>query len=91
MAQHQNAALRRQIGARLRELRVAAGVSSQEALAERAGIHRTYIGRVERGESGITVEALTAILAALDLSLAEFFSVAWFQKAQKAKTPRRRS
>ena len=28
-------------------------------------VHRTYVGRLERGESGVTVEALAAILAAI--------------------------
>ncbi len=31
--------------------------------------HRTYVGRLERGESGVTVEVLAAILAALGISL----------------------
>ena len=52
---------------RLRE----AGITSQEALAAKAGVHRTYVGRLERGESGITVEALAAILAVLDVSLGD--------------------
>ena len=33
--------------------------------------HRTYVGRLERGESGVTVEALAAILAALDVGLGQ--------------------
>ena len=69
MAQHVNARLRRQIGERLKELRLEAGVSSQETLAHKAGVHRTYMGRLERGESGVTVEALAALLAALGVSL----------------------
>ena len=36
-------------------------------------MHRTYVGRLERGESGVTVEALAAILAPLGVSLSEFF------------------
>ena len=36
-------------------------------------MHRTYVGRLERGESGVTVEALAAILAALGVSLKKFF------------------
>ena len=86
MAHHQNAALRRQIGDRLRELRTRAGITSQEALADRAGVHRTYVGRLERGESGVTVEALAAILAPLGLSLGEFFAPF---SAVKVRTPRR--
>ena len=39
-----------------------AGITPQESLAHKAGVHRTYVGRLERGESGVTVEALAAIL-----------------------------
>lgn len=88
MAHHQNRALRRAIGTRLRDLRQEAGISSQEALAYKAGVPRTYIGRPERGESGVTVEALTAILGALGVSLGEFFGA--FTEVAKPSTPRRR-
>ena len=86
MAQHINTRLRRAIGQRIRELRLEAEISSQESLASKAGVHRTYVGRLERGESGVTVEALAAILAALRVSLGEFFSP--FQKVVKTRTPR---
>jgi hypothetical protein len=35
---------------------------SHESLAAKAGVHRTHVGRLERAESGVTVEALEAIL-----------------------------
>ena len=89
MAQHHNAHLRQQIGARLRALRARAEITSQEKLADKAGVHRTYVGRLERGESGITIEALAAILAPLGVSLAEFFRP--FQSALRPRTPRRRT
>ena len=88
MAQHVNKRLRKAIGERLRELRLKAGITSQEALAHKAGVHRTYIGRLERGESGVTVEALAAILAAMDLSLREFFRP--FKDVVRPRSPRRR-
>ncbi len=46
------------------------------------------VGRLERGESGVTVEALAAILAALGVSLGEFFKP--FAKVVRPRTPRRR-
>jgi transcriptional regulator with XRE-family HTH domain len=80
--------LRRQIGARLRELRTEAGITSQEKLAEKAGVHRTYVGRLERGESGVTVDMLAAILAAIPTSLSAFFQP--FTKIRRPRTPRKR-
>ena len=46
-------------------------------------MHRTYVGRLERGESGVKVEALAAILAALDV----FFKP--FKDVVRPRTPRR--
>ncbi len=47
------------------------------------------MGRLERGESGVTVEALAAILAPLGVSLQEFFKP--FKEVVKPRTPRRRN
>jgi len=62
------------IGDRVHELRLAKGITSQEKLGELASdLHRTFIGRVERGETNISIENLQAITKALEVSLAEFF------------------
>ncbi len=42
---------------------------SQEVLAERCGLHRTYIGSVERAERNVTIESLDKIAKALKVSV----------------------
>jgi transcriptional regulator with XRE-family HTH domain len=82
------ASLRRSIGQRLHELRLRAGITSQEKLASLAGVHRTYVGRLERGETGVTVDTLAAVLAAMKVSLSEYFRP--FNQPVSPPTPRRR-
>ena len=53
-----------------------------------AGVHRTYVGRLERGDSGVTVDTLAAVLAPLGVSLSEFFRP--FKVPVSPRTPRRR-
>jgi transcriptional regulator with XRE-family HTH domain len=63
---------RRIIGEAIRNHRKAAGFS-QEILAEKADLHRNYIGEVERGEKTISVDALMRVASALRVSVHEFF------------------
>jgi len=51
-------------GAAVRRRRVALGVS-QEKLADRAGLHRTYVGDVERGLRNISLTNIVRLAAAL--------------------------
>ncbi|MGH9890664.1 MAG: helix-turn-helix domain-containing protein [bacterium] len=60
--------LRKAFGAHLRSLREGAGIS-QEALASRAGLHRTYVGSVERGERNPTLESMFVLAQALEVPL----------------------
>jgi len=46
---------------------------SQEELAEKAGVHRTYIGSVERGERNITINVMEKICMALEMPIIDFF------------------
>lgn len=59
-------------GERVREERHRLGLS-QEELGARAGVHRTYIGMIERAEKNITLENIEKIAGALRLKIADFF------------------
>jgi len=60
------------IGERLRIYRNRAGIN-QEKLAEKAGIHPTYVGQLERGEKSATLETVAKIARALDLPFEVLF------------------
>ena len=55
---------------RVREERGKQGIS-QEALAVKAGVHRTYVGMIERAEKNLTLSNIERIAKALRLSIAE--------------------
>lgn len=46
---------------------------SQEELAARAGVHRTYIGMIERAEKNITLGNIEKICKALNIKIRDFF------------------
>lgn len=48
----------------LKELRTSAGLS-QEELADRAGLHRTYVSSIEREQRNVTLENIFALAEAL--------------------------
>ncbi|MDP3010298.1 MAG: helix-turn-helix transcriptional regulator [Methylococcales bacterium] len=47
---------------------------SQEALADKADLDRTYISGIERGVRNITLDSLEQIINALDVDIASFFA-----------------
>ncbi len=55
-------------GQKVREERAKLGLS-QEELASRAGVHRTYIGMIERAEKNITLENIEKIAKALSVPI----------------------
>lgn len=60
------------LGENLRKAREKCGLS-QEELAYQAGVHRTYVGGVERGEYNVTVLTLLKFTKALGMSLRDAF------------------
>lgn len=57
----------------LRKIRLAKGLS-QEYLAELAGLHRTYIGSVERGERNISIDNMERVASALGRDLRDLLT-----------------
>jgi transcriptional regulator with XRE-family HTH domain len=64
---------RRVFGERVRRVRLERG-HSQEALAELCGLHRTYIGAIERGERNVSLLNIVAISRALGIATADLMA-----------------
>ena len=61
------------LGRAIRELRLAVGIS-QEGLADRSSLHRTYIGGIERGERNLSYANLLRVAAALQVRPSELLA-----------------
>ena len=57
----------------LRKIRIERGFS-QEEFAEVCGLHRNYLGGIERGERNITLDTLSQIADAIDVSPIQLLS-----------------
>lgn len=64
--------IKKRIGIRIRELRLKMSLS-QEQLALRADIDRTYMTSVENGHRNISIQNIEKIINALETSFEEFF------------------
>ena len=60
-------------GGRVRALREAAGLS-QEVFADAAGLHRTYVGSVERGERNVSFLNIGVLAGALSMRIQDLFA-----------------
>lgn len=61
---------RRVFAKRLRQIRQIRGFS-QEELADIAGLHRTYVGSVERGERNVSIDNMERLAKALEVDITE--------------------
>ena len=62
--------LQRRLGQSLRAYRKAKGLS-QEEFADVAGVHRTYMGGLERGERNVTLQTLERLAERLEVDPVE--------------------
>ena len=60
------------IGDRIKKHRNRLGLT-QEELAEKCGLHHTYIGQLERGEKNATLESIEKVVRGLDISFEALF------------------
>jgi transcriptional regulator with XRE-family HTH domain len=60
------------LGQRIRELRTEQGYS-QEAFADKCGVHRTFMGTIERGESNLSFQNIFKVATNLGVSLSTLF------------------
>ncbi|WP_372773863.1 helix-turn-helix domain-containing protein [Mangrovibacterium sp.] len=65
--------IQKNFGQRIKELRAEKGYS-QEALALKADLDRTYITSVENGKRNVSIQAIHKIIKAFDISFSEFFT-----------------
>ena len=66
--------IEKQLGKRIRQFRGTRKLS-QEELAYKAGVHRTYLGGIERGERNPSLKNLAAIAKALNVRLADLVDI----------------
>ena len=65
--------IHRVLGRHIRELRLKRGFS-QESFADHCGLHRTYMGAIERGERNLTLQTLLSVATGLGITLSQLLS-----------------
>ncbi|MBC7498491.1 helix-turn-helix transcriptional regulator [Candidatus Gracilibacteria bacterium] len=64
--------IKKKFGVKIRSLRLKTGLS-QESFGNKAKLHRTYIGNIERGEKNITLENIQKLAIALEVEIKDLF------------------
>ncbi|MGH9561036.1 MAG: helix-turn-helix domain-containing protein [Terracidiphilus sp.] len=65
--------LQKVLGSRIRELRFKQGFS-QESFPDHCGLHRTYMGGIERGERNLTIQTVLTVAKGLGVSMSDLLS-----------------
>jgi transcriptional regulator with XRE-family HTH domain len=65
--------IQKQLGLRIRRLRIRKGYT-QESFADTCGLHRNFMGAVERGEQNLTLKTLRIIATGLGTNMAKLLS-----------------
>jgi len=65
--------IRSRFGFAIKQRRCEIGIS-QEALAELAGLHRTYVSDIERGARNVSLENIERLAKALQISISDLFA-----------------
>ena len=71
--------IKQKVGQRIRQLRKELELS-QEALALKAEVDRTYVTDVEAGRRNVSLEILEKLIRALSISVSDFFNFKDFRK-----------
>jgi len=71
--------IKQKVGQRIKELRTELELS-QEALALKAEVDRTYVTDVENGRRNVSLEILERLIKALNVSVTDFFNNKEFKK-----------
>jgi transcriptional regulator with XRE-family HTH domain len=78
------------LGNRIREFRLKRGFS-QESFADHCGIHRTYMGGIERGKRNLTIQTVLTIARGLDMSMSELLAGIEKQVENPRRSPKSRT
>ena len=68
-----NVSARNRLASNMRSLRAGLGMS-QEALADLGGLHRTYVGSVERSERNVSLDNIEKLAQALNVDITDLLA-----------------
>lgn len=78
---------RKSLGLRIKQLRAEQEIT-QEELADRCDLFRTYMSRIESGQANPTLTALHALARGLDVSLPDLLMVPTLTRAPRVRSAR---